>query len=39
MKVHKMLRRQTNVYVPTFMQIRLFQAHCKHSIRLKLEKP
>ena len=37
-KVHKMLRCQTNVYVPTFMYILLFQAYCKHNIRLKLEK-
>ena len=39
MKVNKMLGRQTNVYVPTFMYILLFQAYCKHNIRLKSEKP
>ena len=39
MKVNKMLGRQTNVYVPTFMYILLFQAYCKDNIRLKLEKP
>ena len=38
-KVHKMLGRQTDIYVPTFMQILLGQAYCKHNIRLKLEKP
>ena len=36
MKVHKMLEHQTNVYVPTFMKILLFQAYCKQNIRLKL---
>ena len=35
MKVHKMLERQTNVYVPTFIKILLFQAYCKQNIRLK----
>ena len=34
--VHKMLRRQTNVYVTT-MSVLLFQAYCKHNIRLKIE--
>ena len=36
MKVHKMLERQMNVYVPTFMKILLFQEYCKQNIRLKL---
>ena len=36
MKVHKMLECQTNVYVPTFIKILLFQAYCKQNIRLKL---
>ena len=36
MKEHNMLERQTNVYVPTFMKILLFQAYCKQNIRLKL---
>ena len=31
-----MLVHQTNVYVPTFMNILLFQAYCKHNTRLKL---
>ena len=31
-----MLESQTNVYVPTFTKILLFQAYCKQSIRLKL---
>ena len=35
-KVHKMLEHQTNIYVPTFMKILLFQAYCKQNIRLKL---
>ena len=37
-KIHKILGRQTNVYIFTTMQILLFQAYCKHNIRLKLEK-
>ena len=36
MKEHNMLESQTNVYVPTFMKILLFQAYCKQNIRLKL---
>ena len=36
MKVHKMLECQTNIYVPTFMKILLFEAYCKQNIRLKL---
>ena len=36
MKVHKMLEHQTNVYVPTFVEILLFQAYSKQNIRLKL---
>ena len=39
MKVHKVWGHQTNIYAPTFMQILLFQAYCKHSTRVKLEKP
>ena len=35
MKVHKMLERQMNIYVPTFMKILLFQANCKQNITLK----
>ena len=37
-KVHQILGRQTNVYVPTFTQNLLFQAYCKHNTRLKSEK-
>ena len=37
-KVDKILRHQANVYIPTFMLILLFQAYCKHNIRLKLKK-
>ena len=37
--VHKTLGLQTNVYVPNFMEIKLFQAYSKHNKRLKLEKP
>ena len=33
MKVHKMLERQINVYVPTFMYILLLQASHKAKIR------
>ena len=29
MKVHEMFECQTNIYVPTFMNILLFQADCK----------
>ena len=36
MKVHKMLEHQTNIYVPNFRKILLFQAYCKQNIRLKL---
>ena len=39
MKVHKMLERQTNVYLPTFMYFLLFQVYCEHNMRLKLGKP
>ena len=35
MKVHKMLERQTNFYVPTFIKILLFQAYYQQNIRLK----
>ena len=34
-KVHKMLERQMNIYVPTFMKILLFQAYRKQNTRLK----
>ena len=35
-KIHKILGRQTNVYIFTTMQILLFQAYCKHKVRLRL---
>ena len=35
MKVHKVLERQMNIYVSTFVKILLFQAYCKQNIRLK----
>ena len=38
-KVHKMLERQTNVYLPTFMYFLLFEVYCEHNMRLKLGKP
>ena len=33
--VYKMLRHQANIYVTTFVLIVLFEAYCKHNVRLK----
>ena len=37
-KAYKMFGHQTNLYVPAFMEILLFQAYSKHIVKLKLEK-